>query len=54
MYIIKLKLFSEDSAFGKCLEQMLRDQIVCEIKTYKSAFELAQSMKTAYQKPIFL
>ena len=60
-YIAELKRLSEGCAFGNFLQEMLRDQIVCGINdpriqrrllaerelTYKSAFELAQSMETA-------
>ena len=62
-YIAELKRLAEDCEFGEFLEQMLRDRIVCGINdpriqrsllaerelTYKSAFELAQSMETADQ-----
>ena len=62
-YIAELKRLSEDCAFGEFLQEMLRDRIVCGINdpriqrhllaerelTYKSAFELAQSMETADQ-----
>ena len=62
-YIAELKRLAEDCKFGEFLEQMLRDRIVCGINdpriqrrllaerelTYKSAFELAQSMETADQ-----
>ena len=63
MYIAELKRLAEDCEFGEFLGQMLRDRIVCGINdpriqrrllaerefTYKSAFELAQSMETANQ-----
>ena len=62
-YIAELKRLSEDCCFGEFLQEMLRDRIVCGINdpriqhrllaehelTYKSAFELAQSMETADQ-----
>ena len=62
-YIAELKRLSEDCDFGDFLQEMLRDRIVCGINdpriqrrllaepelTYKSAFELAQSMETAEQ-----
>ena len=60
-YIAELKRLSEDCEFGDFLQEMLRDRVVCGINdpriqrrllaesdlTYKSAFELAQSMETA-------
>ena len=62
-FIAELKRLSEDCAFGEFLQEMLRDRIVCGINdskiqrclfaepelTYKSAFDLAQSMETAEQ-----